>query len=522
MVLFKNCFIILLLIITLVVPVFSKSLSVKKENSRKTLYMSLKKCIEIALKKNRKRSASRYSMEIAEAQYRQARSAYWPRLSLTSSYSIMDEDVNFIFPATPINLGDTSTAFAEAIAAAQLSKQNLTPATVPTLVGLGALPAGSTYQNLLAQTTTQVESQMAANNVPAFSVKVLDKEIFQTSLELKYPLYTGGMRDGLVKQTRAGVEASREMIRKTDIMIVHDVKKIYYAAVLAGLLTKLAEDVYARMNITLELTESLYKISSGRVKKTDFLRNKIMVESIRVMLVTIRNKYIMAQSALANVMGLKWEMMVGPDKLELPFKEVNFNLRNLVGLSYQFNPDWKMFNQQINAAEAKIKEERGGYYPKIGLFGKLTRIDTNYEEGFSTPDNNNSWIAGIGLKLPILDGRLTRNKVRAAKAKVKKLMQEKILFHEGLGLQVKNAFIKLAESSEKHKAALSAMNTSKENRELNTRAYHMEIVETKDIIEAQLMEAYMTGQYYMVLHEHKQALAEIEMIVGNKVKLLMK
>ncbi|MBF0226679.1 MAG: TolC family protein [Desulfobacterales bacterium] len=41
---------------------------------------NLKECIQIALKNNRNRQTSQYDIEIAESQYKQALSSYWPQL----------------------------------------------------------------------------------------------------------------------------------------------------------------------------------------------------------------------------------------------------------------------------------------------------------------------------------------------------------------------------------------------------------------------------------------------------------
>ena len=62
------------------------------------LISSLEECLNIALEHNRKRHVSRYTIEIAEAQYKQALSAYWPQLKATVSASRRDEDYNFLFP----------------------------------------------------------------------------------------------------------------------------------------------------------------------------------------------------------------------------------------------------------------------------------------------------------------------------------------------------------------------------------------------------------------------------------------
>src|SRR5208282_6841452 len=66
--------------------------------------LTLKDCIDIAQGKNHFRGVSRFSMEIAEAQHRQALSGYWPQIGVKAAYSIMDHDPNFVFPSKSMQI----------------------------------------------------------------------------------------------------------------------------------------------------------------------------------------------------------------------------------------------------------------------------------------------------------------------------------------------------------------------------------------------------------------------------------
>ncbi|MDZ7582117.1 MAG: hypothetical protein U5R30_16445 [Deltaproteobacteria bacterium] len=74
-----------------------------------------------------------------------------------------------------------------------------------------------------------------------------------------------------------------------------------------------------RMEATLNLTETMYKEGSGTVKKTDWLDNKVMVDSLRSMVAALEKNELMAQAALANSMGLPWHDSVTPTDREMPF-----------------------------------------------------------------------------------------------------------------------------------------------------------------------------------------------------------
>ena len=104
------------------------------------------------------------------------------------------------------------------------------------------------------------------------------------------------------------------------------------------------------MEVTLQLTESLYKGSSGKVTKADYLDNQVMVETIRSLVAQVEKNEIMAQAALANTMGLAWNASVRPADAEIPIASLTGTLEDLAGLSYQFSPDWKKLEAGIRAA----------------------------------------------------------------------------------------------------------------------------------------------------------------------------
>ena len=61
------------------------------------------------------------------------------------------------------------------------------------------------------------------------------------------------------------------------------------------------------------------------------------------------------------------------------------------------------------------------------------------------------------------------------------------------------------------------MKASEENRELNTRAYQHELVETEEVIRAQLLEALMCAQHYKARYDHIALQSQLNLIVGTEV-----
>ena len=473
-------------------PVTTASVSGESE----TLEMNLEQCIEAALQANHRRPASRFAVAMAEAQHRQALAGYWPQLTGKGGYQRMDQSPDFLFPANSFTTLPTTIEFPNGGTIPITFPSPAGPVTVP----LNALP---------------VPAQSV--DVPAQDIKLMDPDSYVASLNLTWLLFDGGMRKGYREQSQGLVDMMKEEARRTDLEITDSVKRYYYGAVLAQQLHHVGEDTLARMEATLNLTSTMYKEGSGKVKKTDYLDNKVMVESLRSMVALLEKNEAMAQAALAYTMGMSWQRSVKPVDKEIPFAPYTDHMDRLVATAYQFSPDWAKVDAGLRAAEGSVRTAKSGHWPKLAVTGELHKWWNDYDAGMATDRNKEGWTAGVGIEIPIFDGFLTRNKVREAHARADKIKEERLLLKEGIGLQIKDIFLGLAAAGKSHQATLDALTAAQENRDLNTRAYQNDLVETEKVIRAQLMEALMFAQHYRTRYDHIALQSQLNLVVGSEV-----
>ncbi len=422
----------------------------------KLLHLTLRDCLEIAFAQSRLRAVSNESVKIAETQLAQAQSGHWPQMKLGVTAVRMDEEPMFVFPSV-------------------------------------------------------FPSQ------PPINVKLLDRDLLTGTLSVIYPLYTGGKISSLNKQAKIGVEVSKVEARRTDLQIARDVKQYFYGHILARHLHRLGRETLARFEATETITESVYLHGSGKVKKTDYLRTKMMTSAVRSVIEELKSNEDLSLSALGNAMGVAWSTPLAVAETEIPFTPYDNRLDALVADAHRHNPLMNQVRLGLSAREEKITEARSGHLPIVALFGNLNRLENSYEGGLSNDENRNSWQVGMALELPIFNGFRTTKEVQEAKHRLEKLKYENMLLSEGVALQVKHAFLMIARSQGQVKTMKEALATAVENRELNVRAYAQEMVETKDVIESQLMEFAMHVLYLKALYDHQLHTGSLEYIVGSSV-----
>lgn len=439
--------------------------------------LSVSQCIDIALDKNRKRQISKLAVQTAEYQHKQALSSFWPQANIEVGWNQQDENFNFIFPEN-------------------------TYAYNITLPGLGTVTG---------QTT-----------VPEQDVAVMDRESLLSSLNITYPLFTGGMRSAMVDAAKSNIKVAQNAMRRTELELVRDVQRIYYGAVLAQRLSDIGNETLTRLETTTELTERLYKGGAGSVTKLDYLRSMTVLESARSIVERLNSNLPLAKAALGNTMGLTWDTPITLSETRIPFMAVDTDLNKLVAGAYQFNPDWQQLAAGLDATQALIKKERAGHWPKVALNGSLWRWENSpSNRGFATDENQEGWRIGIGMQMPLFSGFMTTNKIKEAKARLKKLESQQILLKEGLALQVKHGVIRVDRSQKIRAASLKAAGHAQAHRELAIRAYMNELISTEVVIESQVFEALARAKSETAQYENARARFDIDFIIGREVKKLL-
>ena len=469
---------------------------------------TLSGCIDRALDANHQHAVAEASLRVAEAQLRQALSARWPEAELELTATRRDQDPDFIFPSSSFSLGSAAAPLAEAVAATQLAKQGITP------TGPGGLPA---YNAALASATQAALAQMPSIGTPVTDIKLADRDTLVASLNVHYPLYTGGKITALARQGQAGVDAARAQVRATDLQIVQDVQRYYYGCVLSRRLRAIGQDGLDRLQLVLGLTERLMESGSGKVKRTDLLRTRMMVASLKSLVVQLRANQDLAGTALANAMGLPWDAEVLPADAEVPNLDYGADLPGLVAKARSLNPQALQVGFGLSAAQAGVARAKAGQLPVVVLFGSLDRIDNAYHAGLTSDQNRSSWMLGVRVQVPLFNGFRVANEIREAVARQDQLGHQQQLLSAVLGAQVKFAFLEMARAMEQAKATAEALEAARESRELHERAYVEELVETKDVVEAQLTELFIAGQHQQARYEAQCFQGQFQALLGDSL-----
>ena len=461
---------------------------------------TLNEAIAIALENNHQSKISKVALEIANAQYNQALSANYPALNAMVVGQRRNEDVIF----------------------QQRGSFTLSSELTKTLALANTLNISD------SATRTATQAQIAATPTSAFPAGTISADLDSTamgrdtvksSLNLLYPLFTGGKISSVIEQAKLNKLLAMNTIRRNDLTVVYDIKKYFYGYVLTNELYKIAKSTLNRMNYISTLTKQFYEGGESlNVKKTDYLSMQVTVALIESIVAKIEANRFMVTSALSNAMGLAWDSEIKPKYTNNELLPPKYTLSKLVQEAYTTNSDIRKMDIALKISKEQIKEQKAGHYPTVALMGELSHIYNSYEYGYLSDDKENRWNIGFAAEIPLFDGFKTTNMVNEKKLEKKKLYLLQDMLKEGVALQIKNEFNNALLGFKQIQTLKKAKKLARDSRELNVRGYQIDAITPQKVIESQYIESYVKADYLKYVHDYLLSLAKIDNLIGQEVK----
>ena len=459
--------------------------------------LTLDDCIGIALRMNRQARVADLDADIAESQRKQAKASYWPRLNADLGASHMAGDPVFTVPYREIYVDPMTVTSPEMEFDMPIKIIGDFEITIPVKVPSAEIPVD--------QITVPVPEQQ----IPLF-----ERDMFVATLNLTYPLYTGGERPALLKQAEYGVEASSHEQRRTDAKILRDVSSAYYATVLA-------DDLAAYSHVALKRVQDLFSadLAKGagdlKARPAEALRARALWGNAFSLIAYLEGKSRQARFSLVNAMGLPPGEEVELAMQELPDLTRSVDPAQLTEQALETNPQLAALRAGLKASEQSVKRAKSGHLPKIVFLGNMSHFDNHYEKGLADPHNRNSWTVGVGADLPLFRGFQTVNEVKESKAAVQRMREEQILAEEGLALQIDLAHTDLVRSLKQATFVSQSLAAAIAHRELLHKDFDGAGESLRKLIESELTELNLLTQHEKARFDHLRAQLDLDYLGGD-------
>jgi outer membrane protein len=340
---------------------------------------------------------------------------------------------------------------------------------------------------------------------------------FLAGYSLDQFLFDFGRHRGFVKQREFETQAAEYRQRLTDLDLIFEVSRRYFAVLRAKQLVRVYEKAIEQRRF--HLHEAQVKAAAKLRPDVDIYVAEAELQRAELRLVDARYALADAKVALDNAMGLS-DLAPSYELADvLTYGKITDTMRGLLQLAYRTRPDIKMFRALIEAMGAQVVQYRSDYFPSAGAFSESATMGTTVPKSpnFAQPANN--WALGIVVHWPIFNSFLTTHQLQEAKLSQKAIEYGLADLNQRVIYQVKTAFLNWQASIERIEHAEKALAASRVELELVEKRYEAGLTNIVFLEDAERHYTDDDAQYANSLYDFSLAKAEVDHATGRALDI---
>lgn len=355
--------------------------------------LTLKDLMSSALKHNHDLAAARARIMQSEAVLKEARSAFMPTLSAFAEYVQGDSPSAFLFKS--------------------IDQRSLAPGT--------------------------------DFNRPGWF------ENYEAGIRGTLNLFSGG-KDLFRKETAE----TNKLLRQTEKAeiensLLSSVAEAYYSVLTAMHYREIARESIATVERELANTKARYE--AGGALKSDVLSLEVRVSQAREDLIRAQNALRISLAALKNLMGIGQNTEISLDESCTLASEIPRRYEDGISYAREKRPELTRSKRQVELAEQAVASAKADFLPRLDLEARYY-----YDSpGAEFHGNKENWTAGLLMSWDLFSGgkRLARYENARHALDEAKALEGKV--SEAVELEVKSAYLRLADASERLETARTAL-----------------------------------------------------------------
>lgn len=268
------------------------------------------------------------------------------------------------------------------------------------------------------------------------------------------PLYQGGRLRAGRAAAKAGAKAASLDDQAVRNALAFEVARVFHTVLKTREVLRAADAAVQSFQTNLSIAQR--RLQGGTLLKTDVMDLEVRLAQALEDQVRARNAQTLAERALKNLVGIEqgaFEVADTAPEVAAP-DSGDFSQRAELAAAAR----------RAEAAEARVRGARSGYYPRLHAFGSV-----DYDYGWKTENDGTSYTAGAMLQWDLWDGLFTRAKVREARASLNSAREEQRKTRLALSFEAERARLELATADERLRVTAQAVETAVESAQM-TRA----------------------------------------------------
>ena len=257
-----------------------------------------------------------------------------------------------------------------------------------------------------------------------------------------------------------------------------DLAKRYFIALAADDELELVQAERRATQKNLDRVNMLYERQMAKI--TDQLDLKARVDALAAQEVDARNQVQVSREALSEIVGRRIDERLSRVRNDVALQAPTAPLANFVSQAMDANPLLKAYQSGAEAADAAVREGKGGHYPQLSLSLSAQQSDVGYDNTL-TP-RSDSYVATLGVKVPIYSGGSTSARVRGLYNDQLAAEQELEGVRRQVVKETTTAYLTAQASVEKMRANKNALSSAQQSSIAAQKAFAYGVVNAVDVL----------------------------------------
>ena len=257
-----------------------------------------------------------------------------------------------------------------------------------------------------------------------------------------------------------------------------DLAKRYFIALAADDELELVQAERRATQKNLDRVNMLYERQMAKI--TDQLDLKARVDALAAQEVDARNQVQVSREALSEIVGRRIDERLSRVRNDVALQAPTAPLANFVSQAMDANPLLKAYQSGAEAADAAVREGKGGHYPQLSLSLSAQQSDVGYDNTL-TP-RSDSYVATLGVRVPIYSGGSTSARVRGLYDDQLAAEQELEGVRRQVVKETTTAYLTAQASVEKMRANKNALSSAQQSSIAAQKAFAYGVVNAVDVL----------------------------------------
>jgi outer membrane protein len=423
--------------------------------------LSLEEALELAERESESVGLARSDLALARGERGRARSAYFPQLTGSASY----------------------TRTLRSQFSALQGEEDGPSAPVPEECDPFAPRPGLSIEQRLDSLEAAVECASNANPFAGLGddLPFGRENTYRVGLSFSQTLFTGGRVSGQARAADANVRRAELGLTSAQAQLLLDVTEAYYDAALGDRLVAIAQATLEQADTTLSQAQLARQV--GNQSEFDLLRARVTRDNQRPVVIQRRAERDLAYYRLRNLLNLPSEQPLalssGLGDTALVRTARLGELGETAGdPATDVRAPVRQADEAVTSQEGLLRAARAQRWPQVALTSDYAEI--GYPEDLSPfgPNYLSDWVVAVGLQIPLFTGGRIKGDVAVAQAGLEQARLRLRQTRELAQLDARNTQLQLS-------AAVAAWEASAGTEEQADRAYHIAEIRYREGISTQ-------------------------------------